>query len=44
MGKNRISFSTKNLVGYVTNTEIDRPGFSYLGFFDNKHVYEKTEK
>lgn len=45
MGKNRTAFSTKVLEGYITNVEIERPGFELAAFTQGKYIYKlKTEK
>ena len=43
MGSKRTAFATKNLVGYITNKEIDRPGFTLYAVTEGKYIYKKDE-
>ena len=44
MGKNRTAFATKNLEGYITNVEIDRPGFELYAVTEGKYIYKRTDE
>ena len=44
VGKSRTAFATKNLEGYITNVEIDRPGYELYAVTEGKYIYKKIEK
>lgn len=41
MGSKRTAFSTKHLLGYVTDQEIDRPGYELFAVTEGKYIYKK---